>query len=52
LDSDELLRAEKIRRDIAAYEARPSTEEQIALARRPLYRPNLVDETDWEALYS
>jgi hypothetical protein len=49
---DELVRAERIRRDIAAYELKPPGEEQMALARSRVNRSDLTDETDWETLYS
>ena len=48
---DELIRIERLRRDIAAYTEIPPTVEELALG---LYRPgspDLTDDTDWEALY-
>jgi len=45
-----LIRAERLRRDIAAYQRQPPTEGEIGLAL--LADPSgLADATDWEALY-
>jgi hypothetical protein len=49
---DELVRAERVRRDITACELKPPVAEQLARARPRINRPDLTDETDWEALYS
>lgn len=46
-----LIRAERLRRDVAAYEAMPSTEEEIALARLTPGDADIADDIDWEALY-
>jgi hypothetical protein len=47
---DRLIRAERLRRDIAAYRRLPPTTEEIdmAVASTP---PDLDDDTDWEALH-
>ena len=46
---DRLIRAERLRRDIAAYQRTPPTREEIDLAAAAAL-PDL-DDTDWEALY-
>ena len=48
---DRLLRAERLRRDLAAYEATPPTDAELALAAIPPRWDVLADETDWEELY-
>ena len=48
---DALLRAERTRRDIEAYQMVPSTAEGTAIARAPRPWADLADDTDWEALY-
>ena len=47
---DHLIRAERLRRDIAAYQRVPPTpaESQIAA----LAGSTFLDQTDWEALYA
>lgn len=47
----ELIRAERIRRDVAAYAATPPSEDEVALSRGPIDWSELADETDWDALY-
>jgi Bacterial antitoxin of type II TA system, VapB len=49
---DELLRVERIRRDVAAYLEHPPSPEERSLA-RPGHASSveLADDTDWEALY-
>jgi len=48
---DRLIQLERLRRDIAAYRATPSTDEELALAE--LASEGLLDDdTDWAALYS
>jgi hypothetical protein len=48
---DRLIQLERLRRDIAAYGATPSTDEELALAE--LAGGGLLDDdTDWAALYS
>ncbi len=48
----ELLKAERLRRDIAAYEAIPPTVDEVALAQVSAPFGDLADETDWEATYA
>ena len=48
---DRLIRAERLRRDIAAYRRIPPTAEEIALASLAA-TGGLDDDTDWEALYA
>ncbi|CAN5639254.1 hypothetical protein BH20ACT1_BH20ACT1_02280 [soil metagenome] len=47
----ELIRAEQIRQDVAAYLATPVTSEETAIAAWPVDRSDLADDTDWEGLY-
>jgi len=47
---DRLIRAERLRRDIAAYRRVPATDEEVELALLAA-TTGLDDETDWEALY-
>lgn len=46
---DRLIRAERLRRDVAAYRQTPPTATELALA--DISDGDLADETDWEALY-
>jgi len=47
---DRLIRAERLRRDIAAYRRVPPNDEELALSL--LSAPmGIEDDTDWEALY-
>lgn len=49
----ELLKAERIRRDIAAYAAAPPTADEIALTSHvTASHADLNDDTDWEALFA
>jgi Arc/MetJ family transcription regulator len=49
----ELLRAARIRRDIAAYEAMPPTADEISLTTFvATSHADLHDDTDWEALFA
>lgn len=49
----ELLKAERIRRDIAAYGAAPPTVDEIALTSYvSASHADLNDDTDWEALFA
>ena len=48
---DELIRIERVRRDVAAYTAQPPTQEEIALVDRAPDRSDLADDTDWDAVY-
>lgn len=48
---EQLIRAEKLRRDITAYTRTPPTDEEVALAAiRPAW-DDLADDTDWESEY-
>ena len=47
----ELVRRERLRRDLAAYAATPSTADELALAHGPVDRSDLADDTDWGAVY-
>jgi hypothetical protein len=47
----ELIRAERLRRDVAAYTAAPPSDDEVALARTPVNWADLADDTDWDALY-
>jgi hypothetical protein len=47
----EVIRIDRVRRDIAAYREQPSTDEEIALAQRRARWSDLDDDTDWEAVY-
>ena len=47
---DRLIRAERLRLDIAAYRRVPPTEDEVALA--SLAASGLEDDTDWEAIYA
>jgi hypothetical protein len=46
-----LIRAERLRRDVAAYRRVPPTDGELALAELA-DRSDLDDSTDWEALYA
>ena len=48
---DRLIRAERLRRDVAAYQAQPPTEDEVALA-GSAPAGGLADATDWAALYA
>lgn len=48
---DRLIRAERLRRDVAAYRATPPTDAELALAELAA-TGQLDDNTDWAALYS
>ncbi len=48
----ELIRLDRIRRDVAAYTAVPQSDEERAVARvAPSWR-DLADDTDWAELYA
>ncbi|MFZ0217809.1 MAG: hypothetical protein WAM30_17910 [Candidatus Dormiibacterota bacterium] len=48
---DRLIRAERLRRDVAAYRRLPPTQSEIEL--EGLAEPaGIDDDTDWEALYA
>ncbi len=48
---DQLIRAERLRADIAAYQRTPPTHDEVALASF-VDTGGLGDDTDWEALYA
>lgn len=49
---DQLIRVERLRRDVAAYVATPPTGDEIALAAITPSWDALADDTDWDALYA
>jgi hypothetical protein len=49
---DQLIRSERLRRDVVAYAGAPPTEEEIALAGIAPPWDDLADDTDWDALYA
>ena len=48
---DRVIRAERLRRDIAAYQRIPPTDEELQLGTDGETIP-LDDDTDWEAMYA
>jgi hypothetical protein len=48
---DRLIKAERLRQDVAAYRRLPPTEAELHLA-EAVDTAGLDDDTDWEALYS
>ena len=48
---DQLIHAERLRADIAAYQRTPPTHDEVALASFG-DAGGLGDDTDWEALYA
>ena len=48
---DQLIRGERLRRDIAAYTGSPPTEAEVALAAVTPPWTDISDDTDWDALY-
>jgi hypothetical protein len=48
---DRLIRAERIRADVAAYQRVPPTKEELELASLGDTR-GIEDDTDWDALYA
>ncbi len=48
---DQLIRVERLRRDIAAYTRSPPTEDEVALAAVAPAWSDIADDTDWDALY-
>jgi hypothetical protein len=48
---ERLVRAERLRRDIAAYTEKPPTDDEIDLATTPVDWRDLADDTDWDALH-
>lgn len=49
---DRLIRAERLRRDVAAYRRLPPTEDETELALVAAETADLDDTTDWELLYA
>jgi hypothetical protein len=47
----EVIRIDRVRRDIAAYREQPSTDDEIGLAQQRPQWSDLDDDTDWEAVY-
>lgn len=47
----ELIRKERIRRDVDAYRTNPPSEAEAALAAVNPNWADLADDTDWDALY-
>lgn len=45
-----LIRAERIRQDVAAYAAHPVTDEEVALPAPSANWSDLADDTDWDAV--
>jgi hypothetical protein len=48
---DRLIRTERLRADVTAYQSTPSTQDEVALASF-VATGGLDDDTDWEALYA
>ena len=48
---DHLIRAARLRSDVAAYTSRPPTDDEIALASISPCWEDLADDTDWDLLY-
>ena len=48
---DQLIRGERLRRDIAAYTGSPPTDDEVALAAVTPPWSDIADDTDWDALY-
>jgi hypothetical protein len=48
---DRLIRAERLRADIAAYRQEPPTQAEVGLALLA-DTSSLADDTDWDALYA
>jgi hypothetical protein len=48
---DRLIRAERLRRDLAAYAATPQTDDEIALAEMRVELDLGDDDVDYEAMY-
>lgn len=49
---DRLIRTERLRRDIAAYQATPPSDEELLIADMAAVSGDLADDTDWAALYT
>ena len=48
---DRLIRAEELRRDVAAYGREPNTDDEAALANAPIELDLDDDDVDYDALY-
>lgn len=48
----EVIRVERLRRDLAAYGAITVTDDEVALARTTPSWADLADDTDWNSLYA
>jgi hypothetical protein len=48
---DRLIRAERLRRDVAAYTSRPLTDEELAVADMPVSFDLGDEDVDYEAIY-
>jgi hypothetical protein len=48
---DQLIRAERLRADVAAYRRVPPTQEEVELASLG-DASGIADDTDWDALYA
>jgi len=48
---DQLIRAERLRADIAAYQRVPPTQDEVELALLG-DTDSIADDTDWDALYA
>lgn len=48
---DRLIRAERLRRDVAAYTSKPLTDEELAIADLPVVFNLDDDDVDYDAIY-
>ena len=48
----EVIRLDRLRHDVAAYRAMPSTDVDVAVAMVTPSWSTLADDTDWDALYA
>jgi len=48
----ELIRVQRLRRDLAAYGRMTVTDDEVALARTTPSWADLADDTDWDAVYA
>jgi hypothetical protein len=49
---ERLVKAERLRRDVAAYSSRPMTDEELAIADLPVSFDLGDEEVDYDALYA
>jgi hypothetical protein len=47
----EVIRLDRVRKDIAAYRRQPSSDDEIGLAQRRPGWSDVDDDTDWDAVY-